>query len=389
MSALHERGTHGRGARRPTRRPAPRSTSSASSRARASSSPGRDPPRRGDRAVARRTGTENATRTPRSSRRSSPAASSRSSASTVAPTSPSSSRRRSATRPTGRLDLARVSQYVATMNGSGPLYDELHRRFEEAAEPQPVHRFLAGLAPVLRERGALAPADHLDALRPRARAGVRGRRARRSTSSRTSPPGRTAASSGTARRARSRGRSTCPNTYATELSLERRTVLLKLHGAVDPVPGARVGELRDHRGRLHRLPRSLRRRLVGAGRAGGAPPAQPLPVRRLRDGRLEPAPRHAPRLGRPAARLPLVGARSRADRRSSRRSGGGSRSTCSTSSRTSTSGCSSGASRRSREPASRRTAGWRRSRTPSSTRSTSSAASATPRSSSRTSSRRA
>ena len=33
------------------------------------------------------------------------------------------------------------------MNGSGPLYDELHRRFEACAEPQPVHRFLAGLAP--------------------------------------------------------------------------------------------------------------------------------------------------------------------------------------------------------------------------------------------------
>ena len=27
-----------------------------------------------------------------------------------------------------------------------------------------------------------------------------------------------------------------PNTYATELSLERRTILLKLHGAVDPLP---------------------------------------------------------------------------------------------------------------------------------------------------------
>ena len=49
--------------------------------------------------------------------------------------------------PTERpLDLARVSQYVATMNGSGPLYDELHRRFEAATEPQPVHRFLAALA---------------------------------------------------------------------------------------------------------------------------------------------------------------------------------------------------------------------------------------------------
>ena len=43
------------------------------------------------------------------------------------------------------LDLARVSQYVATMNGSGPLYDELHRRFEAAVELHPVHRFLAAL----------------------------------------------------------------------------------------------------------------------------------------------------------------------------------------------------------------------------------------------------
>ena len=29
-----------------------------------------------------------------------------------------------------------------------------------------------------------------------------------------------------------------PNTYAAELSLERRTILLKLHGAVDPLPNA-------------------------------------------------------------------------------------------------------------------------------------------------------
>ena len=39
------------------------------------------------------------------------------------------------------------------MNGSWPLYDELHRRYEAAAEPQRVHRFLAGLPPLLRARG--------------------------------------------------------------------------------------------------------------------------------------------------------------------------------------------------------------------------------------------
>ena len=113
-----------------------------------------------------------------------------------------------------------------------------------------------------------------------------------------------------------------------------------------PVPRARVGELRDHRGRLHRLPRPLGRRVVRAGRARRASAAQPLPLHRVRDGRLEPAARDAPGLGRSPAGVPLVGARSRADARSSRRSGGGSTSTCSTSTRTSTSVSSSAAWRR-------------------------------------------
>ena len=156
-----------------------------------------------------------------------------------------------------------------------------------------------------------------------------------------------------------------------------------------PVPRARVGELRHHRGRLHRLPRPLGRRVVRAGRAGRAPAPEPLPLHRLRDGRLEPAARDAPRLGRPARRVPLMGGRPRADARSSRRSGAASRSTCSTSSPTRTSSCSRAGSRASRERQVAVPGPRRRSRTPSSTRSTSSGASATPRSSSRTSSRRA
>jgi DNA-binding SARP family transcriptional activator len=133
------------------------------------------------------------------------------------------------------LDLARVSQYVATMNGSGPLYDELHRRFEEALEPQPVHRFLAALPPLLRERGvphqlivstrydlALERAfedagEEVDVVTYVATGPFRGKFWHRAP-----------------------GEEPCaidvPNTYATELSLERRTVLLKLHGAVDPFP---------------------------------------------------------------------------------------------------------------------------------------------------------
>jgi DNA-binding SARP family transcriptional activator len=135
----------------------------------------------------------------------------------------------------GPLDLARVSQYVATMQGSGPLYDELHALFEAAVEPGPLHRFLARLPAVLREHGAphqlivstnydLAlerafeeAGEELDVVAYVAAGPQRGRFWHR-------PPG------GPPRPIE------VPNTYATELSLEERTILLKLHGAVDPLP---------------------------------------------------------------------------------------------------------------------------------------------------------
>ena len=133
------------------------------------------------------------------------------------------------------VDLARVSQYVATMKGSGPLYDELHSRFEVAVEPGPLHRFLARLPALLGERGAphqlivstnydLAlerafeeAGEELDVVAYVAAGPYRGRFWHR-------PPGEAPR------------RIDVPNTYATELSLERRTILLKLHGAVDPLP---------------------------------------------------------------------------------------------------------------------------------------------------------
>lgn len=138
--------------------------------------------------------------------------------------------------PNGRpVDLARVSQYVSTMKGSGPLYDELHACFEAAVEPGPVHRFLAHLPPLLRERGAphqLIVTTNYDLALERAfeEAGEavdivayvatgphRGHFWHR-------PPDDVPRAIDV------------PNTYATELSLERRTILLKLHGAVDPLP---------------------------------------------------------------------------------------------------------------------------------------------------------
>jgi DNA-binding SARP family transcriptional activator len=133
------------------------------------------------------------------------------------------------------VDLARVSQYVATMQGSGPLYDELHSRYEAAVEPGPLHRFLARLPALLREHGAphqlivttnydLAlerafddAGEEVDIVAYVATGTHRGRFWHR-------PPGEPPRPIDV------------PNTYATELDLQRRTIILKLHGAVDPLP---------------------------------------------------------------------------------------------------------------------------------------------------------
>jgi DNA-binding SARP family transcriptional activator len=55
-----------------------------------------------------------------------------------------------------RGNLTRVSQYVALTAGIGPLYDELHALLDRDYTPGPVHRYLATLPLLLRER-ALPP----------------------------------------------------------------------------------------------------------------------------------------------------------------------------------------------------------------------------------------
>lgn len=56
--------------------------------------------------------------------------------------------------PSGEMpDLARVSQYIAVVMGSGPLYDQLHDLFDADYPPTPLHRFLASLPATLREKG--------------------------------------------------------------------------------------------------------------------------------------------------------------------------------------------------------------------------------------------
>jgi len=127
--------------------------------------------------------------------------------------------------------LPRVAQYVSVMKGSGPLYDELHALLDSDVPPTAVHRFFASIPPVLRERGVphqlivttsydlaleaafLEAGEEFDVVSYIATGPARGKFCH------ITPEGS--------------GRLIdLPNTYATELSLERRTVILKLHGQV-------------------------------------------------------------------------------------------------------------------------------------------------------------
>ena len=133
------------------------------------------------------------------------------------------------------VDLARVSQYVATMQGSGPLYDELHMRFEAAVEPGPLHRFLARLPALLRERGAphqlIVTTNYDLALETRIRGGGGGARHRRLRRER--PESRPLLASPARRAATPDRRSEHVRDGAEPRPADD---LFKLHGAVDPLP---------------------------------------------------------------------------------------------------------------------------------------------------------
>src|SRR5207244_8371118 len=127
-----------------------------------------------------------------------------------------------------RLELTRVAQYVALMRGSGPLYDELHAMLASGLGPTGLHRFFATLPPILRQRGAphqllvttsydlaleqafLDAGEEFDVVSYVAAGRHRGR------FSHVRPDGSVRVID-------------LPNEYATELSLDRRTVILKLH----------------------------------------------------------------------------------------------------------------------------------------------------------------
>jgi DNA-binding SARP family transcriptional activator len=131
--------------------------------------------------------------------------------------------------------LPRVAQYVAVMKGSGPLYDELHALLDADAAPTPIHRFFAALPPLLRERRVphqllvttsydlaleaafLEAGEEFDVVSYIAAGPQRGKFCHL----RPDGIGRVI---------------DLPNIYATELSLDQRTVILKLHGQVDRGP---------------------------------------------------------------------------------------------------------------------------------------------------------
>jgi DNA-binding SARP family transcriptional activator len=131
--------------------------------------------------------------------------------------------------------LPRVAQYVAVMKGSGPLYDELHALLDADVPPTAVHRFFASAAALLRERGVphqlIVTTSYDLALET---AFLEAGEEFDVVSYVASGPGRGKFCHITAEGG---GRLIdLPNTYATELSLEKRTVILKLHGQVDRGP---------------------------------------------------------------------------------------------------------------------------------------------------------
>jgi SIR2-like domain len=137
--------------------------------------------------------------------------------------------------PDSSRDLVRVSQYVSVVLGDAPLYDELHEVFAADYEPTPLHEFLASLPGIVarqepppRDRYQLIVTTNYDDALERAFDAVgedydlvsyladgddRGKFTHR-------PPGRDPVVIDR------------PNEYA-ELSLDRRAVILKIHGAVD------------------------------------------------------------------------------------------------------------------------------------------------------------
>jgi hypothetical protein len=136
--------------------------------------------------------------------------------------------------PDERGDLARVAQFVAVTQGTGPLYDELHELLAAQHATGPLHRRLAELPRSLREHGAQQPivaTTNYDRAFERALVDA----------------GETFDTLSYVATGRDRGKFIhetadgtttlidLPNTYA-DLPVGNRLIVVKIHGQVDPDP---------------------------------------------------------------------------------------------------------------------------------------------------------
>ena len=133
------------------------------------------------------------------------------------------------------MPISRACRSTSSLTtGTGALFGALHDLFDHDYAPTALHRLLAELPSVLRAK-SLPPAlsaDRQHQLRRPARAGVQGRR-------RAVRSGHVHLRRRHARQVRAHRRRTAttriidiPNQYR-DLSLERRTIILKIHGAVN------------------------------------------------------------------------------------------------------------------------------------------------------------
>jgi hypothetical protein len=134
-----------------------------------------------------------------------------------------------------RVDLVRVSQYAALRAGAGPLYDRLHEVFDVDCRPSPAHRLLARLPAMIRtarpaaprypvfmttnyddilERALLAEQEQFDVVTYLAESDQRGKFSHKSCDSDEAVV------------------IDSPNEY-DGFSLDRRPVILKVHGSID------------------------------------------------------------------------------------------------------------------------------------------------------------
>jgi DNA-binding SARP family transcriptional activator len=132
-------------------------------------------------------------------------------------------------------DLARVAEYIALTAGVGPLYDELHMLFDRDITPSPIQTELAELEAQLRARGAphqliITTGFHQLLERAFEQAGCKFDVVTYLALGRHHGKFVHATAEGAAILV------DAPYAY-TELSLERRSVILKIHGSIDRRPG--------------------------------------------------------------------------------------------------------------------------------------------------------